>query len=212
LFDAQIDGDPSSRRRPYLVMEYVDGGSLARRIEAPLPVAEVAGIAAGVTSALRYVHGLQIVHRDVTPANILLGSDGRARLTDFGVALLPDDRPSHATRAALFGGTAAYLSPEQARGAAIGPASDVYSLALVLLEAFTGERCFRGPSEEAALERLSRSPVIPADLPRPWPCLLTAMTALDPGHRPTAREIDIALREGYYEPVVPVGLLGRLTA
>ena len=81
-------------------------------------------------------------------------------------------------------GTAAYISPEQARGEEIGAASDVYSLGLVLLEALRGEREYTGSAIEAALARLHRPPGVPDDLPDEWRALLAAMTADDPARRP----------------------------
>lgn len=206
LYDVMYTGEPATDGRPYLVMEYVRGAALADWIggDGVVP-ANLTPVATGIADALHHVHEQRIVHRDVSPSNILIGDDGRARLSDFGVALLPgDDAPI-----AFNGGTAAYLSPEQAAGRSVGPASDVYSFALVLIEALTGRRCFSGPSEEAALARLTRVPEVPSHLPRPWAPLLSAMTATDPCHRPTAREVSVALREGFYEAPVPIRLLER---
>src|SRR4029453_7469923 len=83
-------------------------------------------------------------------------------------------------------GTAAYLSPEQARGGTIGPPTDVYALGLVVLEALTGRRAYDGAPLEAAAARLLRGPAIPESLPAPGPSLLAAMTQLDPTARPSA--------------------------
>jgi eukaryotic-like serine/threonine-protein kinase len=92
-------------------------------------------------------------------------------------------------------GTAAYLSPEQVRGTRIRPASDVYSLGLVLLEALTGRRAFPGPAAEAAVARLTRPPALPADASPALADLLSRMTALDPSDRPRAAEVAEALRD-----------------
>ncbi len=187
LFDADIAGDT-----PYIVMEYVAGATLADLIgRGPLPESQVRTIASGVAQALDYVHSRGLVHRDIKPANILVpGSDGdpaaRARLADFGIARLVD-----ATRITSTGtliGTAAYISPEQARGDAVGPPSDIYSFGLVILEALTAERAFPGTPIESVAARLSRGPAVPARVPAEWSDLLSAMTAAEPGDRPDAAE------------------------
>jgi serine/threonine protein kinase len=92
-------------------------------------------------------------------------------------------------------GTAAYISPEQARGDEVGPPSDVYSLGLVLLEALRGEREYTGTPIEAALARLHRPPTVPDDLPAEWRALLAAMTADDPDVRPTAHDVAATMRD-----------------
>jgi serine/threonine protein kinase len=148
----------------------------------------VAAAGAQVADALRYVHGAGIVHRDVTPSNILLARDGRVLLADFGIARLAADT-AHLTAQGLMVGTVGYLSPEQVTGGDAGPAADVYALGLTLLEALTGEQAYPGPVPEAALARLTARPVIPETLPPPWPDLLRRMTAHRPSERPTAAEV-----------------------
>ena len=135
-----------------------------------------------------------MVHRDVKPANVLLTEDATgtvAKLADFGVARLVDS-----TRLTVHGttlGTPNYLSPEQATGDEVTPASDVYSLGLVLLEGLTGERAYPGPAVEAVVQRLHRPPDIPDRLGPGWTSLLTAMTASKPPARPDARSVQQAL-------------------
>ncbi|MGN6444978.1 protein kinase domain-containing protein [Amnibacterium sp.] len=195
----------------FLVMELVDGddlGLLLHRARGPLPADLARRIVADVASALATLHAQGVVHRDVKPANILVpraaaGSPTgvAAKLTDFGIAQLVDGARLTAPESIL--GTAAYLSPEQVRGAPPRPASDVYSLGLVLLEALTGRRAFPGPAAEAAMARLHRPPALPQDASPALADLLSRMTALDPAHRPAAADVATALR----------GLLvGRVTA
>lgn len=180
--------------RPYLVLELVDGPTLAECCRGvALEPARVGALGAQLADALGYVHSQGVVHRDVKPANVLLGSDDRVRLTDFGIARLLAEAARHTATGDTIG-TAAYLSPEQVRGDDVTSAADVYSLGLVLLEALTGERAYGGAPMEAALARLSTPPVVPDWLPPPWHELLRAMTALDPGDRPAVAQVAAALR------------------
>ena len=195
LFDGSVSGEGPG----YLVLELVAGRDLASRIkDGPLPERLVRQIGAQLADALAYVHAHGMVHRDVKPANVLLGEDGlpgvvRARLSDFGIVRFVGRE--RMTSADLTLGTASYIAPEQARGADAEPPADVYSLGLVLIEALTGQRCFDGPLLEAMAARLDASPAVPADLPVPWPALLTAMTAMDPAQRPGAAQVVEVLRD-----------------
>ncbi len=183
VYDAGADG----HGRPYVVMELVLGETLADAVaRGPLGSDRTASIGRVLAEALAYVHGEGLVHRDVKPANVLLGKDGRVRLTDFGIARLVD--AAKVTATGLTVGTASYLSPEQVTGSHVGPLSDVYSLGLVLLECLKGSREYPGNAVEVAVARLSRQPVVPRGLPAGWPGLLEAMTAREPGPRPTAHE------------------------
>ncbi|MFV2119403.1 serine/threonine-protein kinase, partial [Streptomyces sp. Act-28] len=171
--------------RPYLVMQLVEGATLRRRIAAgPLEPAEVRRIGAALASALAHVHAAHVVHRDVKPSNILLDESGAPYLTDFGISRLLDAAPR--TAAGVLVGTAAYMAPEQAQGRGAGPAADIYSLGLVLLECLKGEVEYPGPPLEAAAARLNRPPVVPPHLPADLAELLGAMTAPDEDSRPNA--------------------------
>ncbi len=213
LFDAGTDTRIPGEPRPFLTMELVDGQDLRTRIRhSPVPLDELAVIGAGVADALAYVHSLDIIHRDIKPANILLvrvrpGEPLRPKLTDFGIA-----RSLDATRLTTTGtmvGTAAYLSPEQARGADLGPASDIYSLGLVLLECIKGGIEYPGSAVESAVARLHRAPAIPDSVPAGWAHLLRAMTALDPLARPGAAALEAALRQALVSPGSLPGILAE---
>ena len=172
----------------YLIMQLVDGESLSQRIlRAPLSVREAMTMGARVSDTLAHVHDQCIVHRDVKPANVLLDAGQRPFLTDFGISRLID--ATQVTATGISVGTPAFMAPEQVRGQAVGPAADVYALALVLLEAMTGQREYPGGVVESAVARLHRRPDVPAWLPAPLSALLIAMTADSPTNRPTAREV-----------------------
>ncbi|MBM7503886.1 serine/threonine-protein kinase [Agromyces aurantiacus] len=186
--------------RRYLVMELVEGLSLAHRIQSgPLKPRQVADIGAQVADVLSYVHGRGVIHRDIKPENILLdetptfGYTLITRLADFGVAQFVDG--TRLTGHGTIMGTAAYISPEQARGEDVTAATDMYSLGLVLLEALKGEREYAGTPIEAALARLHRSPEIPETLSPEWRALLAAMTADDPALRPNAHDVASTMRD-----------------
>lgn len=196
LFDASMDSDNDS----YLVMEYVEGPTLAGRIAlGPIDPTQVAVMVRDLAEALHVVHQAGVVHRDIKPSNVLLrlshtpGEGYRATLADFGIAYLMDS--TRVTTPGTLIGTAAYLSPEQVRGEAPAPSSDIYSLGLVLIESLTGERVFlQTGTHEVALARLSNNPRVPSEFGYAWKSLLAAMTARTADQRPTALEVMMAVR------------------
>lgn len=173
----------------FVVLELIDGPDLADVLaeRCRLPEQEVAEIGAQLAAALAYVHDHDVVHRDVTPANVLCDPDGRFRLADFGIARLVDT--SRITAPALTVGTVAYISPEQLEGREPAPAADIYSLGLVLLESLTGRRGFEGSSVEALAARLVTDPDTTTDVPPGWSTLLNEMTSRDPAARPSAATV-----------------------
>jgi serine/threonine protein kinase len=199
LHDAGLDETNSDEPRVYLVMELVDGANLRDALAlGPLSSRHIAQIGYDLAEGLEYIHDHGVVHRDIKPANILLAeysndSRARAKLTDFGIALL--ESGERLTTDGTTTGTAEYLSPEQAKADLVGPASDVYSLGLVLLECFTGEMAFPGQPVQSALARLLKDPEMPDDLAPEWRELLAAMTARDPEKRPVSRDLVLALRQ-----------------
>lgn len=199
LLDAGVDRTEPERPRIYLVMELVEGPDLKRRLaDGPLPPRHAAQIGHDLADALAYIHESGVIHRDVKPGNIMIfdyhhdAARMRAKLTDFGIALMAD-KPESPDGGLL--GTAGYLSPEQARAERVGPASDVYSLGLVLLECLTGQHSFPGDPLQSALARLIDDPRIPANLEPEWQMLLAAMTARNPEDRPSSREVAQALQD-----------------
>jgi serine/threonine-protein kinase len=151
--------------RPYIVMELIAGGTLADRVrEGPVTDDEALGWIAQAAAAIDAAHADGVVHRDVTPSNLMLTPDGAVRVVDFGIArVLEGDASATITSTGMAVGTAGYLSPEQARGERGGTASDVYALAVVAYELLTGGRPFGGrsaPAEMAA--RLRDAPPRPS--------------------------------------------------
>jgi eukaryotic-like serine/threonine-protein kinase len=197
----RLRGTGSHDGVPYLVLELVDGPSLADVLASgPLGVERSISIGQQLAEALMHAHGLDIVHRDVKPANVICDAEPpRVRLADFGIARFGDTTRMTAAGACI--GTAAYLAPEQLEGQ-VGPAADVYALALVLLECLTGTRCYPGSLVEAAMARLHRAPLVPDELPVWLGYTLGAMTARDPGRRPPAAAVADAFRRRSVDAVL----------
>lgn len=176
--------------RAFFVMELIEGQNLTERLAAagPLTLGQTLRLGGGLAGGLGYVHRHGVTHRDLKPANVLLDRADRPYLTDFGIATWIG--AAALTGDGLILGTPAYLAPEQVRGQQIGPAADVYSLGLVLLECLTGRREYPGADvAAAATARLERHPAVPADLPDPVIKALHAMTHPQPSHRPDAQEL-----------------------
>src|SRR5579864_2444213 len=150
---------------PYIVMELVEGGNLKDRIRAaaPLADAEIRAIGAALAATLDYAHQKGLIHRDVKPQNVLLGEDGRPRLTDFGIAQAMAS--SGLTRTGAVMGSVHYIAPELVRGRTASPQSDIYSLGAVLYEMATGRVPFQGETDlSVALAHVEETPAPPRAL------------------------------------------------
>jgi serine/threonine-protein kinase len=151
--------------RPYLAMEYLDGGTLARKLAGrPLPPIETATLIAALAKAAQHAHENGVVHRDLKPANVLLTTDGIPKIADFGLAR--QSMSGLGTRTGDLLGTPSYMAPEQAAGRShqLGPAGDIYSLGAVLYECLTGRPPFKGVTLVETLEQVQSQPVKPPRL------------------------------------------------
>jgi eukaryotic-like serine/threonine-protein kinase len=180
------DGNPPVP--PCLVMELVEGPSLARVLAAgPLAPARTMDVIGQAAAALDAAHEAGLLHRDIKPPNLLLDQGGRVKVIDFGIAHAVGSAPL--TRTGTLVGTADYLAPERAAGAAASPASDLYSLGVVAYECLTGSPPFSGsPLEIAAAHRNRPLPPLPRDVPAGVAALVTKLTAKDPRARPSSAD------------------------
>jgi serine/threonine protein kinase len=205
LYEASADEDAF-----YLISELVEGDTLAHLIaEDQLSDEDVIEIGLALTGALEHAHARGVIHRDVKPHNVLVPSDAVeqtpsrggapavAKLADFGGARLAEDEAL--TRAGDVFGTLAYMAPEQSDGHETGPSADLYSLALVLYEAFTGVNPVRGRTPAATARRIG-APIEPLqrrrrDLPRELTLTLDAALGRDPDRRGTLADLHDALAD-----------------
>ncbi|QEH33202.1 Serine/threonine-protein kinase PknB [Aquisphaera giovannonii] len=220
----RVHGVGDHEGHPYFEMEYVDGGSLADRLDGrPRPPRDSAALVKALARAVHEAHRLGVVHRDIKPANVLLSADGTPKLTDFGLAKLLDDSGARApiTRSGALLGTPGYMAPEQAEGRAsrVGPGADVHALGALLYELMTGRRPFPGPSLIETLEQVrTAAPAPPRSLvhglPRDLETICLKCLEKDPllrygDARTLAEDLDRFLRG---EPIVarPAGALERV--
>jgi serine/threonine protein kinase len=148
---------------PYLVMDFIPGGTLKERIGAPIPWAEAAWFLAPVAGGLDYAHKQGVIHRDIKPSNILITESGQPMLTDFGIAkMLQDDKSGNLTTSGIGMGTPEYMSPEQVMGSPVDGRTDIYSLGIVFYEMVTGRTPYKADTPMAIAIKLVNDP-----LPRP---------------------------------------------
>ncbi len=199
------DGEPA------LVMELVEGETLRDRVrrDGPLPIETAVPVLDGLLAALAAAHSAGVVHRDVTPGNVMLASDGRVKVTDFGIAAAVGDTATRLTDPGTVLGTAAYLSPEQVRGEHATPESDQYAAAAVAYEALTGSPPFRGDTmASTALARLERVPPDPREHRPEIPAVLagTVLRGLEPDpakRHPSVGEMRGAIRSATGHATAP---------
>jgi serine/threonine-protein kinase len=155
--------------RPFLALEYVDGGSLADRLEGtPLPARAAAELVETLARAIHYAHERGVVHRDLKPANVLLTAGGTPKVADFGLAKRLEGEAGQ-TRTGAVLGTPNYMAPEQAAGRVkeVGPAADTYGLGAILYEMLTGRPPFQGTTLLETLEQVRSQAPVPPRLLRP---------------------------------------------
>src|SRR5215203_2479681 len=171
---------------PYIVFEYVEGETLKERIRrlGRLPVSEAVAYAIEIGRALESAHANRLVHRDVKPQNVLIDADGRAKVTDFGIARSLEAQGLTATGRVL--GTTDYVSPEQALGHEVTGQSDIYSLGIVLYEMLTGETPFKADTQVAVAMKHVRDPL--PDVQRRRPEISAALASVV--ERATAKQTE----------------------
>ncbi|MFF4196451.1 protein kinase [Nonomuraea sp. NPDC001831] len=181
--------DPGGDGYPWIVMELVTGGSLADRLaRGPMTPWETARLGREVLSALRAAHAVGILHRDVKPANVLLREDGRSVLTDFGIAAVRESTSLTATGS--FIGSPEYMAPERINGHEGDPASDLWSLGMLLYVAVEGRHPLRRSTTLATLAAVLNQEVPPPERAGPLGPVLGALLRRDPAGRPDAETLD----------------------
>jgi serine/threonine-protein kinase len=201
---------------PYIVMEYVDGRTLrdVLQTEGRLLPQRALEVVADICAALDVAHGAGIVHRDIKPANVMLTSRGEVKVMDFGIARAVADTSSTMTQTAAVIGTAAYLSPEQARGEHVDARSDIYSTGCLLYELVTGNPPFTGDSPVAvAYQHVREDPTPPSAYDESMPAAVDSVVlkamAKNPANRyQSADEMrEDLLRAAAGEPVLATPFL-----
>lgn len=191
------------QKQAFLVMQYVEGGSLRSLLEdngGPLPVSQVLDMFAAVCDGLDYIHKQGLVHRDLKPDNILLDAARNPHIGDFGLALDRGEEASRLTASGMILGTYSYLAPEQILSRDVGPSADLYAIGCCLYESLTGRAVFEAETEFALLNsHLRMAPVPPIqhrpDLPVELDTLILRLLAKTPGERlETAGEVSRVLR------------------
>jgi eukaryotic-like serine/threonine-protein kinase len=181
-----------------IVMELIEGKPLRQLCSTPLAIQELVHIGRQIADALAAAHAAGVVHRDLKPENVMLRSDGRVKVLDFGLArrfATPEGNPSGTSVSDVFAGTWRYMSPEQVKGEPLTGASDVFSFGLVLYELATGRHPFSAASAFETLQAIAGDEAVPplkansGALPEQLNSLILAMLAKDPAKRPSAASI-----------------------
>ena len=183
LYDVSLEGET-----PYLVMEYLPGGSLERRLtNGPMQLGAILRYAIGMAAGLSHAHSSGVVHRDLKPGNILFSSEDVPKIIDFGLATSRDT--GTLTQPGTVTGTAEYMAPEQARGEGADQRSDLFSFGVILYQMATGRHPFRSDSIPATLHKIVYDPPEPLekarpDLPPAFTKLVGALLEKEPDRRP----------------------------
>ena len=178
--------DAGSEGKPYLVMEFVDGPTLAQILRSgPLPAAQAMDILAQAAAGLQAAHSAGLVHRDIKPSNIMVAPGNVVKITDFGLSHTLASAPI--TRTGMVAGTPGYLAPERSAGVRATAASDLYGLGVVGYECVAGAAPFEGtPIEVVLAHRDCQFPPVPPGTPGPVADLIADLTAKDPADRPAS--------------------------
>ena len=193
VYDVDVEGES-----PAIVMELIDGESLAAQIErdGPLDPARAASITADVADALFHAHQRGVIHRDVKPGNVLIATDGHARLVDFGIAHSLDAAAERLTLTGTVIGTLRAMAPEQLAGGPIGPRTDLYGLGVILHEALTGRPPYPSTTAVAVAEAQRAGPPPLDGVDPALAAIVASCLAHDPADRPLhAGALAAALRE-----------------
>ena len=207
VFDAGIEAN-----RAYLVMSLVSGRSVADLIreDGPLPIATAVSIGSQVAAALEAAPATGLVHRDIKPANVMVGASGHVTVLDFGIAQLTTSDATLTAPASVIG-SAAYMSPEQAAGARVGPASDLYSLGCLMMAMLTGQPPYQGDSAVSVVAmQVNGTPPRLADrmvVPQQLDSLVSRLLDKDPEQRldaaATAAQLHEVAKHVDLDPVGP---------
>jgi len=188
--DVEVGADGHERPVPYIVMELVHGRLLKDVVATgPVPIDDALRYVDGILEALEYSHRAGVVHRDIKPGNVMITDSGRIKVMDFGIARAVSDSSSTVAETTAIVGTAAYFSPEQAKGESVDARADLYSAGVVLYELLTGRPPFRGDTPVAvAYQHVSEAPLPPSEIndavPRALDAVVLRALAKDPFQRP----------------------------
>ncbi len=187
--DTSTDPDGRVRPVPFIIMELVHGALLKDIIaQGPVPVTDAVRYVDGILEALEYSHRAGVVHRDIKPGNVMVTDAGQVKVMDFGIARAVSDSSSTVAETTAILGTAAYFSPEQAKGEPVDARADLYSAGVVLYELLAGRQPFRGESPVAvAYQHVSEAPLPPSEIndtvPRSLDAVALRALAKDPFQR-----------------------------
>ena len=197
----------------FIAMEFLEGRPLSDSVRrGAMPVETVVDIGVQVADALDYGHGKGIVHRDIKPTNIIMTPDGKAKITDFGIAHIEDPQATQQTQAGEILGTPAYMAPEQVKGQPVDGRSDLFSLGVILYELATGVKPFKGNNMASLFHSITMDTPEPPSaiaplLTKPLSDLIVRSLDKDPGKRfQSGAEMVRALQQASTKPAAPTTL------